>query len=346
MNTVNPKVSVILPSYNHGAYLPKRIGSILRQTFTDFELIILDDCSTDNSREIIESYLEKYPEISLQFNEKNSGSPFIQWNKGVAMAKGQYLWIAESDDYCEPTLLENLVPELDQNPQAGIAYAQSYLVNEQDEIINSYLENLKFIYKGYSWEKDFYAKGSDACRNWLLFHNPIPNASGALIRKEAYLRASGAPENMKLNGDWFLYAKILSQTDLIFKAEPLNYFRVHQATQRERSRLEAKIYDEIKTIIGYIEKHVANSSENAQKAYATVGDWWIGSLPYQARTRVNRNKNRELFHFFKKYKSKLRWRIFLTYLIVYTRSFLISVGLLKPLKNLRSKLFPGKYFEH
>jgi len=346
MNAVNPTVSVILPSYNHAAYLSQRIDSILQQSFQDFELIILDDMSQDNSREIIESYKYKYPEIKIHYNEENSGSPFFQWNKGAKMAKGKYLWFAESDDYCEPELLEHLVQVLNENHNAGMVYAQSYLVDEQNEIINSYLKNLQFIYKSDDWEKDFVKDGKDACRNWLLFHNPIPNASGALIRKEAFLKVGGAATDMKLNGDWFLYTKILCEYELAFKATHLNYFRVHTATQRERTRLNAKVYDEIKTIISYIEERVENSSENAQKAYAKVGDWWIGSLPHQARNKANRIKNKELFSFFKNYKNNLRWRIFLTYLITYTRSFLISVGLLKPLKNLRSKLFPGKYFEH
>ena len=73
---VSPKVSVIIPSYNHAAYLSQRIESILYQTYTDFELIILDDCSPDNSREIISRYAAAHANVQAIFNEVNSGSTF------------------------------------------------------------------------------------------------------------------------------------------------------------------------------------------------------------------------------------------------------------------------------
>ena len=99
-----PTVSVVVPNYNHGRFLPQRIDSILGQTFQDFELILLDDCSTDNSRMILSSYAGD-PRVRIEFNSANSGSPFKQWNKGVRLARGEYVWIAESDDYAEPRFL-------------------------------------------------------------------------------------------------------------------------------------------------------------------------------------------------------------------------------------------------
>lgn len=91
-------VSVIIPNYCHARFLNQRIDSVLNQTYSDYEVIILDDCSTDNSREIIESY-RNHPKIShIVYNEKNSGSTFIQWEKGFELARGEYIWIAESDD--------------------------------------------------------------------------------------------------------------------------------------------------------------------------------------------------------------------------------------------------------
>ena len=98
---------VIVPNYNHARFLRQRLDSILAQTFQDFELILLDDCSTDESRTILEEYARD-PRVRLDFNEVNSGSPFKQWNKGVRFARGKYVWIAESDDYADPRLLEAL----------------------------------------------------------------------------------------------------------------------------------------------------------------------------------------------------------------------------------------------
>ena len=104
-----PTVSVIVPNYNHAPYLQERFDSIFNQTFQDFEVIILDDCSSDNSKEIIEEYRNR-PQVShIVHNEKNSGYPFKQWAKGFGLAKGEYIWIAESDDWAELNFLENLV---------------------------------------------------------------------------------------------------------------------------------------------------------------------------------------------------------------------------------------------
>ena len=106
-NSSNPKISVVVPNYNHARFLPKRIDSILGQTLQDFELILLDDCSTDASRSILDKYADN-PKVRTEFNAVNSGSPFTQWSKGVRLARGQYVWIAESDDYADERFLERL----------------------------------------------------------------------------------------------------------------------------------------------------------------------------------------------------------------------------------------------
>ena len=89
------KVSVIVPNYNYEHYIEERIDSILFQTYPIYELIILDDKSTDNSVEKIEQIIKKHQEIKIKFikNEKNSGSVFSQWQKAFSLAKGDYVWI-------------------------------------------------------------------------------------------------------------------------------------------------------------------------------------------------------------------------------------------------------------
>lgn len=83
-----PKCSVIIPNYNHADYLEQRITSILLQTFTDYELIILDDCSEDESLAIIEKYKHHSKVSQVITNDNNSGSPFLQWTKGITLATG------------------------------------------------------------------------------------------------------------------------------------------------------------------------------------------------------------------------------------------------------------------
>ena len=103
-----PTVSIIVPNFNHAPFLRKRVDSILGQTYQDFEIILLDDCSTDESRSILREYSDR-PHVRLAFNDANSGSGYRQWNKGVSLARGKYVWIAESDDYADGNLLQRLV---------------------------------------------------------------------------------------------------------------------------------------------------------------------------------------------------------------------------------------------
>ena len=109
-----PLVSVIIPNYNHAPYLDERIRSIAGQSFQDFEIILLDDCSTDQSISILNKWA-KHPKIShFIVNKQNSGSTFLQWEKGFSLAKGKYIWIAESDDVAHPDFLNITVNYLNQ----------------------------------------------------------------------------------------------------------------------------------------------------------------------------------------------------------------------------------------
>ena len=96
-------VSIIVPNYNHARFLPERLNSIFNQTFQDYEVILLDDASTDNSVEILNRYAAN-PKVShFIVNQENSGSPFKQWKRGIDLARGEFVWIAESDDYSNTT---------------------------------------------------------------------------------------------------------------------------------------------------------------------------------------------------------------------------------------------------
>ena len=120
----HPQVSVVIPNYNHAPYLPQRIESVLNQTFRDFEVIILDDKSTDGSVEIIRRYSGDPRVVEIIVNEENSGSPFSQWKRGVEKAKGEWVWFAESDDYAEPDFLERMLSAV-AGDNVGLIYCDS-----------------------------------------------------------------------------------------------------------------------------------------------------------------------------------------------------------------------------
>lgn len=266
-NRINPVVSVILPNYNHAPYLEKRINSILQQTYKDFELIILDDCSIDNSREIINQYASNYDCIRVHFNQENTGSTFKQWNKGVQLAHGEYIWFAESDDYADEHLLEKMLPVLLDNPNIGMVYCMSHKVNEYDKIIGDAIPRDNENINPERWEKNFMNNGAQECAEVMIYKNVIANASGLLFCKKVFIECGGAEENLRLCGDWLTYTKMLKFTDIAFIADHLNYFRVHSNTVRKKKSFNSldTVWERFQ-VLRYIAANFEISKENHVKA--------------------------------------------------------------------------------
>jgi glycosyltransferase involved in cell wall biosynthesis len=229
-----PTVSIVIPNYNHARFLRQRIESVLGQTYQDFELILLDDCSTDESRSILSEYAAD-SRVRLEFNEKNSGSTFKQWNKGVRLARGEYVWIAESDDYADSRLLEKLVSRLDADPRAVLSYCRSWLVSADGEhsgFLSSYLADLD----AHRWTADFCAGGREECRKYLVRRNTVSSASSVLFRRAVYWQMGGADEELVLCGDWKTWASMaLTGGTISYVGEPLNYYRFHDASVSAKS---------------------------------------------------------------------------------------------------------------
>jgi glycosyltransferase involved in cell wall biosynthesis len=227
---VVPKVSVIVPSYNHARYLRRRIDSILGQTFGDLELLILDDASTDDSLRVLLSYAGK-PRVRLQVNPTNTGSAFRQWQKGISLARGEYIWIAESDDAAEPGFLERLVEVLDANPNVGLVYCQSQLIDTEDRAVGTSLDWTNDL-DPCRWSAPFMNSGVDEVRNFLLRKNTIPNASAVLSRRAAVREACPLDTSFKLCGDWLHWGRVLTKSDVAYVAEPLNHWRLQSSNSR------------------------------------------------------------------------------------------------------------------
>jgi glycosyltransferase involved in cell wall biosynthesis len=248
-----PLVSIIVPVYNHEKFLHKRIESILNQTFRDYEILILDDCSQDKSYEIAQSYLW-HPVISVIRNTMNSGSPFRQWQKGIEMAKGSFIWIAEGDDSSESLFLETLLPAFNQ-PKVGLAFCASNRIGDSDEMIsefylvNGHYENLGF--KKERWFFDYTSNGIDEIRSAMAIRNTIPNVSAVLFRKEAFKDVDFTYcDQLKVAGDWYIYVMILKNHELFYSREHLNIHRVHSDSIVARNKKMAE-----KTIPDYFEMH-------------------------------------------------------------------------------------------
>jgi glycosyltransferase involved in cell wall biosynthesis len=225
-----PEVSVIIPNYNHARFLKKRIDSVIRQTFKNIEIIILDDFSTDESRKIINQYVAIDSRIKTIFNSKNSGSPFAQWNKGIKEASSEYIWIAESDDFSDLSFLERSVNIFNLHSSVGLVFTQSYNVNAEDEVIEVNRE--LGIKSTFDPEKNFLEKGENVILSTGLLESIIPNASAVVFRKNIFEKTGGVSAEYKMIGDWLIWLKMMMETDVYYMAQPLNYFRSHSGTTR------------------------------------------------------------------------------------------------------------------
>ena len=215
----NPLVSVIIPNYNHARFLDERIQSVLNQTYQNFEVIILDDKSTDNSVEIINKYKDN-PHVShVVINEENSGSTFKQWNKGFELAKGEIIWLAESDDSCEKTFLETLVRGYVDN-DAVLAFCRSY---KYDIHGNKSILPQQAIFP---W--DIVMQGKSFISKYMINGNSVVNASSVIFNRNIAMTIDKQYMTMRAAGDWLFWIELMEHGNVFFSSKELNYFRQHE----------------------------------------------------------------------------------------------------------------------
>lgn len=138
----NPKVSVLIPAYNYGLYLPEAIESVLNQTYTNFELIVVDNCSSDNTQEIVARYAENDSRVTFRQNSENIGM-YRNYNQALLHANGEYIKFLNADDKFAPTLLEEFVKILDEHPSVSIVTSHRQYFQNGDNIIKTDFSGLQ-----------------------------------------------------------------------------------------------------------------------------------------------------------------------------------------------------------
>jgi glycosyltransferase involved in cell wall biosynthesis len=275
MNSIpNPKVSVVVPNYNYARFLRRRIESVLNQSFQDFEIILLDDCSTDESKTIICEYAHD-PRVRIEFNEKNSGTAFKQWNKGVALAQGEFVWIAEADDFADERLLERLVPVLETSPDVVLAYCRSWRVSADDRP-DGFLDCIGPDPQ--RWESDHSANGLDECRGLFMTCDLVPNASAVVFRKAIYDGVGGADETLSMTGDWKVWFAMVLRGRMAYISDPLNYYRFHDKSVCGRDTLRAVEAEETLRVVRWMQDQVTFTETLRAKINKTLEGRWIGPV--------------------------------------------------------------------
>ena len=248
-------VSVIVPCYNHAEYLRERLDSIYGQTYGKMEVILLDDASDDGSQEILREYQQRYPgQTRLFLNESNGGAVFRQWEKGMELARGEILWIAESDDCCDRDFLEKLLPAF-RDDAVMLAFCRSEFVQDGRAV------NATEMYLGefarFDWQSSFFVTAHDLVREAFSIMNVIPNVSSALMRKPVELSGEVRSlwQDLRLCGDWVFYLDIIRGGCVYYSHETTNYYRIHGKSTSLNIQQQSRYYREHEQVACYLARH-------------------------------------------------------------------------------------------
>lgn len=200
--------------------------------------------------QIIRRYQAGYPRIKVFINDRNSGNPCKQWDRGVIEAKGEYVWIAESDDVAAPDFLERMTPVLDKHCNVGLVYCSCKRIDAGGQFLPD---------KQFGSDKrrtsDYILRGTDEMEQSLYVNNSINNVSGALFRKTAYVETGMADMGMRYCGDWFLYLRMLRASDFGYVSSPMNYLRIHDSSSHYSYYRDQRYLEEVMRIYDYILKN-------------------------------------------------------------------------------------------
>ena len=240
-----PLVSVLIPNYCHSLFLEQRLSSVLNQTYQNFEVIILDDASPDNgaSRQIIEQY-RSHPNVSkIIYNTVNCGSPFKQWKRGLDSAKGDWVWIAESDDFCELAFLQSCVDFIMTHDALSFVYCKSFLVNASGDVIGYAPSAPGGYYEGLTFIKKFMSAGSSV---W--------NASAVLFNSSYARLCIDSILNFRAAGDYLFWCLLAEMGNVGVIDKPMNAFRQHDEKVTPKSSIDGTEDKEVLQVLLHLKE--------------------------------------------------------------------------------------------
>lgn len=239
-----PRVTAIVPNYNHARFLRQRIDSILAQTYPNLDVLLLDDCSSDESREVIAEYCERHPDrVRALLNDRNAGNVFRQWRKGVEAADGDLVWICESDDFCEPDFLAALVPHF-RDRSVNIAFGRIQFA-DRDGNFQQGLDNYREGAEPGIWGEAVVRPAQRWFAGGFGVNNVIANVGGCVWRRQALPgQVWEEAQTYTILGDWFLYCQVAGGGQIAYEPSAVAYFRQHGTNTSVSSFVRAPYYEE------------------------------------------------------------------------------------------------------
>ncbi len=271
----NPKLTVAVPNYCHEGFLPTRLRSILEQDYRYFDLLLLDDKSDDGSVSVLEQYRALYaPFTTTIYNRKNSGNSYRQWQKAIAAAKGELLWIAESDDACARSFLSHMILPF-QDPAVALAYAHTNFLDEEGRLFGAIQDDFNWIHP-FLWNGSYTVPGPVEIDRSLARANTIINVSSVVFRRSAIPPLDHVLD-YRFAGDWELYIRICATGQVAFRREAQNYFRRSSGAQTSKMAYSDRFFAEHQMIMHTIAEIAG--PEAAHKTAETIRRHWQHSRP-------------------------------------------------------------------
>ena len=267
-----PYVSVIVPNFNHAPFLRQRLETIYNQTYRNFEVILLDDASTDDSRKILRDFYERHRDNTrIIFNEKNSGGAFFQWRRGIEAARGDLIWIAESDDFSAENFLAELVPAF-ADDAIQLAFCRTDFIQEEQKIFTSeqYLADLP----DFDWTRNFAMTAAEFVEQGFAVKNIIPNVSGVLFRKRKNFCELCL--EMQLCGDWAFYLDVIKGGCVYYSPAATNFYRVHKNSTSLKIQREPRYFFEHEKIAEFIAENYHVPAEVHEEHLKKLAEHFFG----------------------------------------------------------------------
>jgi glycosyltransferase involved in cell wall biosynthesis len=213
-----PVCSVVVTCYNYARFLPICLESVLKQTYQHFEIIVVNDGSTDNTDEVIDPYI-KDPRIHY-IKQQNAGQANAK-NKGIQKAKGEFIAFLDADDFWGKTKLEKQISQFHE-PQVGVVYSAVRYIDEQGN-------EVPFLH-----ESTYLTPRSGKVTEFLFFDNFIPFSS-SVVRRECFERVGVFDESVKMGIDWDLWLRLSVNYNFQFVDLPLLFYRQGHAGQMSQN---------------------------------------------------------------------------------------------------------------
>ena len=243
----SPKISVCIPTYNYDRYISQAIESVLCQSFTDFELLVADDCSNDSTDEILRKYARQDSRIRYIRHQTNMGM-VENWNYCLSQAKGKYIKFIFGDDFfVSDQALEKMLYAMESDESISLVGSARMIVDDK---------SVKTDLWGYS-NKDIVVSGFDMIHRCLLRHdNLIGEPTAVMFKATQSLR--GFNQQYKQIVDLEMWFHLLEQGRYAFFAEPLCAFRLHDEQQTAKIEKKVLIVECVRIFQEYLGKKYIN----------------------------------------------------------------------------------------